>query len=95
VLSRGFHPPLAKGFRRYLGSSRLTEAVSASLDRELAEGETNPYDTHPPLRERIAAMQSLPDRETPGSDLPALSLLGDTEGLKTHLIGAPSNEPAT
>jgi len=95
VLSRGFHPPLAEGFRRYLGSSRITEAVSASLDRELAEGETNPYDTHPPLRERIAAMQSLPDRETPGSDLPALSLLGDTEGLKTHLIGAPSNEPAT
>jgi Zn-dependent protease with chaperone function len=94
VLSRGFHPPLAEGFRRYLASSRITEAVSASLDRELAEGETDPYDTHPPLRERIAAVQSLPDRETPGPDLPAISLLGDTEGLEAHLIGAPSNESA-
>jgi heat shock protein HtpX len=95
VLSRGFHPPLAEGFRRYLGSSRITESMSDSLDRELAEGKTNPYDTHPPLRERIAAVQSLPDRETPGSDLPAISLLGDLEGLETHLIGATSTEPAT
>jgi hypothetical protein len=93
VLSRGFHPPLAEGFRRYLGSSRITEAVAASLEPELAEGETDPYDTHPPLRERIAAVQSLLDRETPGPDVPAISLLGDSEGLETHLIGAPSNEP--
>jgi heat shock protein HtpX len=93
VLSRGFHPPLAEGFRRYLGSSWISEAVSASLDRELAERETNPYDTHPLLRERIAALQSLSYRETPGSDLPAISLLGDIEGLETHLIGAASNEP--
>ena len=94
VLSRGFHPPLAEGFRRYLGSLWITEAVSASLDRELAEAETNPYDTHPPLRDRIAALQSLPSRETLGSDLPALSLLGDIEGLETRLMGATSNEPA-
>jgi Zn-dependent protease with chaperone function len=93
VLSRGFHPPLAEGFRRYLGSSWITEAVSTSLDRELAEAETNPYDSHPPLRERIAALQSLPCREMPGAELPALSLLGDIEGLETHLIGATSHEP--
>jgi Zn-dependent protease with chaperone function len=94
VLDRGFHPPLAEGFRHYLESSRVTEMITTSLDRELAEGETNPYDTHPPLRERIAAVQSLPDRETPGADLPALSLLGDIEGLEAHLSAAPSHEPA-
>jgi heat shock protein HtpX len=77
----------------HLRPSRITEAVSTSLDRELAEGETNPYDTHPPLRGRIAAVQSLPDRETPGPDLPAISLLGDGEGLETHFIGAPWHEP--
>jgi heat shock protein HtpX len=93
VLRRGFYPPLAECFRHYLGSSRIAEAIAASLDRELAEGETDPYDTHPPLRKRIAAVQSLPDRETSGPDFPATSLLGDSEGLETHLIGAPSNEP--
>jgi heat shock protein HtpX len=46
VLRYGFHPPLAEGFRRYLASPRIAAAISTSLDRELAEGETNSYDTH-------------------------------------------------
>jgi Zn-dependent protease with chaperone function len=93
VLSQGFQPPLVEGFRRYLASSQITEAVSTSLDRELADGETDPYDTHPPLRERIAAVQNWPDRETLGYDLPAISLLGNIEGLETQLISPTSNEP--
>jgi heat shock protein HtpX len=93
VLRQGFHPPLVEGFRRYLGASRVAAAVSASLDRELAEGETDPYDTHPPLRQRIAAVQDGPDRDTPGDDLPAISLLGNIEGLETQLIGTTPNEP--
>ena len=92
VVSQGFHPPLVEGFRRYLASTRVTEAVSACLDRELAAAEMNPYDTHPPLRERIAAVQSWLNGEPPGSDLPAISLLGDLEGLETRLISAASSE---
>jgi heat shock protein HtpX len=92
VLSQGFHPPLVEGFRRYLASSQIKAAVSTSLDRELAEGEMHPYDTHPPLRERVAAVQSVPNRETPGCELPAISLLGDIEGLETRLISATTDE---
>jgi heat shock protein HtpX len=92
VLSQGFHPPLAEGFRRYLASSRITQAVSTSLDRELSEGAIDSYDTHPPLRKRVAAVQSQPNRETPGCDLPAISLLEDIEGLETRLIRAHANE---
>ena len=93
VLRQGFHPPLVEGFHRYLGASRVAAAVSASLDRELAEGETNPYDTHPPLRQRIAAVQDSPDGDTPGDDLPAISLLGNIEGLETQLISVTPNAP--
>jgi heat shock protein HtpX len=92
VVSQGFHPPLVEGFQRYLASTRVTEAVSSSLDRELAAGEVNPYDTHPPLRERIAAVQSWPNPALPEADLPAISLLGDLEGLETRLISVTSNE---
>jgi len=91
VLNKGFHPPVVEGFNRYLASSRIAEAVSASLDRELAAGETDPYDTHPPLCARIAAVQNAPDREAPEHDLPAISLLGDIEGLETQLIRATAN----
>src|SRR5262252_3073339 len=39
VLSRGFHPPMAERFRRYIASPHLVNAVAASLDRALIEGE--------------------------------------------------------
>ena len=67
MLRYGFHPPLAEGFRRYLASPRIAAAISTGLDRELAEGETNLYDTHPPLRARIAALEPQSDVETPRS----------------------------
>jgi heat shock protein HtpX len=94
VLRQAFHPPLADGFRRYLASPRIAEAVAASLNRELAGGETDPYDTHPPLQARIAAVENRSDREPPQYDLPAISLLGDIAGLETRLIKATSTEPS-
>jgi hypothetical protein len=45
VLSRGFHPPMAERFCRYIASPHLVNAVAASLDRTLIEGEMDPYDT--------------------------------------------------
>jgi heat shock protein HtpX len=95
ILRHGFHPPLAEGLRRYLASPRIAVAISTSLDRELAEGETNPYDTHPPLRARIAALEPQSDRETPEPDPPAMSLLGEIAGLETQLIEAMSIEPSS
>jgi heat shock protein HtpX len=94
ILRHGFHPPLAEGLRRYLASPRVAAAISTSLDRELAEGETDPYDTHPPLRARIAALGPQSDHETPDPDPPAISLLGDIAGLETRLINAMSTEPS-
>jgi hypothetical protein len=94
VLRYGFHPPLAEGFRRYLASPRIAAAISTSLDRELAEGETHPYDTHPPLRARIAALLNRSDRETPEHDLPAMSLLDGIPRLETQLIKTISAEAA-
>jgi heat shock protein HtpX len=94
ALRHGFHPPLAEGFGRYLAAPRIAKAVAASLDRELAGGETDSYDTHPPLRARIAAVENRSDRGTPEHDPPAISLLGDIAGLETRLIKAISTEPS-
>jgi hypothetical protein len=94
VLRYGYHPPLAEGLRRYLASPRVAAAISTSLDRELVEGETNPYDTHPPLRARIAALGPQSDRDTPEPDPPAISLLGEVAELETRLVNAMSTEPA-
>jgi hypothetical protein len=74
----------AEGFRRYLASPRIAAAISTSLDRELAEGETNAYDTHPPLRARLAALEPQSDCETPSLILRHF-LVGEMR-LETRLI---------
>jgi heat shock protein HtpX len=94
ILRHGFRPPLAEGFRRYLASPQVVEAISTGLDHELSEDDTNPYDTHPPLRARIAALETLPDREVSEPDPPAISLLGEITGLERRLIKAISTEPS-
>jgi hypothetical protein len=58
----------------------------------MVEGQADPYDTHPPLRERIAAVKNMPNNETTGDDLPAISLLGDVEGLEARLLSAIAPE---
>ena len=34
--------------------------IAHTIRTEEAEGRSNPYDTHPPLRERVAALQTWP-----------------------------------
>jgi hypothetical protein len=92
VLRHGFQPPLAEGFRRYLASPRIAASISTSLDRELTEGETHPYDSHPSLRARLAALDPRSGRETLEPDPPAISLLGEVAGVETRLIEAISTE---
>ena len=59
--------------------------------REEAEGESNPYDTHPPLRERVAALKSLP-QGSDGDTRPAVSLLGDPQRWERRLLASAINE---
>ena len=92
VLNRVFHPPMAEGFRRYFASPQIAEAVSASVHRELTEGETDPYDTHPPLRERVAALQSWPEGTMPEHDPPAISWLANIEDFEVRLVGSIPSE---
>jgi Zn-dependent protease with chaperone function len=94
VLRQGFRPPIAEGLRHYFASSRIAEVISKELDYELAEGEANPYDTHPPLPERVAALQNPPEGAIPEDDPPAISLLENVEECEMQLISALTNTAA-
>ena len=56
-----------------------------------AEGDSIPCDTHPPLRERVAALKSLP-QGSDGDTRPAVSLLGDPQRWERRLLAAAINE---
>ncbi|GGP84176.1 Zn-dependent protease [Streptomyces melanogenes] len=56
------------------------------LSRELATEPTSPYDSHPPLAERVARLEALPDDGRAGQAArPAMELLADANAALTAL----------
>jgi Zn-dependent protease with chaperone function len=87
LLSAGYRPPLAEGFQRFVQAPPVAEAITRQLEEELKTGKEDPYDTHPPLKERIAAVEHLPAGNPGAEDPPATVLLNDLPGLEHRLIG--------
>ena len=83
ALNRGCRPDIADGFVRFLAAPEIAAQVAKGVTKEIAEGQMSPYDTHPPLRDRIAAIEELSIAATEEKLEAALSLLGDAD--KTEL----------
>jgi Zn-dependent protease with chaperone function len=87
ALNAGCLPPIAGGFKQYLGSEHVSSAVSRIVSSAAAHGESDPLDTHPPLRERLAALTKLPISKAPvTNDPPASTLLPDVESHARRLL---------
>jgi heat shock protein HtpX len=86
VLSAGFLPPLADGFDRFVRARHISASMDKQLEVQLSGGNSDPYDTHPPLRDRIAAIAHLPHGPAQGQELPAASLLDDVPALEKELL---------
>ena len=86
TLEAGYRPPIAEGFRRFLCAPHIAASIKESIENVLREGTTNAYDTHPPLRDRIAALQLLDMKSQPQLGEWSSSLLNDIYGLELQLI---------
>jgi Zn-dependent protease with chaperone function len=75
VLSMGSLVALGDGLTRFMAEPHISEAIGKSLETRLREEKTKPYDTHPPLRDRIAAAQKLPEGSALQDSQPATCLL--------------------
>jgi heat shock protein HtpX len=75
VLNLGCKPAIADGFLRFLAAPQIEVQVTKGIENEIAEGKTQPYDTHPPLRDRIAAIEKLGADAGENADKLAISLL--------------------
>lgn len=79
VLSKGFYPPLLEGFRMYLESEEVKEFMESNFEEDLDSSETEPYDSHPSLKERVKALDKMHEKKYPRDDSLALSLFNATE----------------
>jgi Zn-dependent protease with chaperone function len=91
VLDSRARTPLLEGFRSFKAGEEISTAVAEGVKLELEQGELDPYDSHPPMRERLAALERLPDDgrgESEGDERPALSLLRDPDRAERELFVA-------
>jgi Zn-dependent protease with chaperone function len=93
VLDFGFRPPLAEGFSRFMKSPRIASIAEKAIQEEMASRERNPYDSHPSLPERLAAIASLPPGEPAAEDPPAISLLEDVAAIETTMLTMMTERP--
>lgn len=60
LVQAGFLPPVAAGFDRYLRQPRIAAFIETAASEHTTGAEVGEYDTHPPMADRIAALERLP-----------------------------------
>src|SRR5262245_55366474 len=85
VLSSGFLPPIMSGFAQFLQVKAIADDLQKHVSETEADSATDPYDTHPSLRERIAALGALPSGSR-GDDRPATTLLTDVDKWERRML---------
>jgi Zn-dependent protease with chaperone function len=92
LVRRGALPAVGEGFSRFLACPRFTGLVDEMVSRDIADEAADPFDSHPPLRERIAAASSMSQstarRARPGASQPAIELIHDPERIETTAIAS-------
>jgi Zn-dependent protease with chaperone function len=84
AIGAGYRPPLADGFAQFIAAPRISKALAASLEAELKRPAVHPYDTHPPLRDRLTAASAIDGAGPSLDDTPAITLLDDVDCLELN-----------
>jgi len=89
AIQRGFRPRIADGFRHFVSAPGVATGVAEAMRSEIAEGKVDPYDTHPPLRERIQSLETslrIEPRAGASEASEAISLLDNVPALEQALL---------
>lgn len=82
LLNRHVVPDIGEGFRRFLAAPSIVTFTQTGLSHMLKSIKTGPFDSHPPLAERLSAMEALNTKEHPSDDVLSSSLLLDQQALE-------------
>jgi hypothetical protein len=91
------HPPVLEGFKQFMAAERVSGAVAKDVEEHEKSGKSDAFDSHPSLKERIAALKGLPDFKVDAQDWPAIDLLTSPGMAERELTAflAPGGEART
>lgn len=89
ILLRGFCPPLLEGFDRFIHVVTIAGTIDHIVDEQTQSQISGPYDSHPSLGERLAALAAQPAAGTVELDTSlAVTLLDDVASAERSLMAA-------
>lgn len=89
VVQSGFRPPLLEGYAAFIAHPVIAASLQQSLTAELERGETEMFDSHPALRDRLAAIKD--GAQVTTDQASADSLLRAQDHLEQTLLRALIN----
>lgn len=92
VAAGGYQPRIANGFLLFMEAPQIAKATAEILAKEIAEGKTKPFDSHPALQKRIERARRY-DISAPesfagenGSEAAMISVIDDLDTLEGALL---------
>jgi len=86
LIGEGAVPVIADGFARFVAIPGIHNQIEKLLEKEIREAKGNPYNTHPPLRDRIAAAQEVAEGLLEENTNPAHGLLDRPEVTELRFL---------
>ncbi|MBL8958210.1 MAG: M48 family metalloprotease, partial [Gemmatimonadetes bacterium] len=87
ALQSGWRPPVAAGFAHFVSVPGVASQVSHALEAALHSTEAaDPYDTHPPLTERLAALESAAAAPRGSDPRRSISLIQNLPTVEAQLL---------
>lgn len=87
-------PPLMEGFKLFIRVPSIAKSIQGSFDQQLAEGKAEEYDTHPSLKDRIAALQDMPEDGIPDGRPASVLIAGIPDAEKIVLESMAADKTA-
>jgi Zn-dependent protease with chaperone function len=92
-LGNGYRPAITEGFELFVMAPEISAQIEQNLGKALAQSKTTPYDSHPPLRDRIDAAKLFPSQQFGAdSDAPARSLFNDLPREEARILSLSTSE---
>ena len=93
ALNAGLIPPIAAGFTEFMAADRIGATARQILQASQSSAQTNVFDTHPSLGERLAALGVTGTTDSlPHLGEPAATLLADHEQYARALVAVAVGE---
>jgi len=88
MFGMGCLPSVTGGFAQFLAAPVVAQQVEKEIELTIRQAKTRPYDTHPPLRDRVAAARKLTVVSPALDTQPALTLLDNLSNEEARFLRA-------